>query len=79
MFGKESSISEVYPYFHLDYREQLSSNSDERWNYRITQDGTWEANLYNFYFRVYNRLVQDVEVPFALDDEGIRIGETHIL
>ncbi len=78
MFGKESSISEVYPYFHLDYREQLSSNSDERWNYRITQDGTWEANLYNFYFRVYNRLVQDVEVPFALDDEGIRIGETHV-
>jgi len=78
MFGKESSISEAYPYFHLDYREQLYSNSDERWSYRITQDGTWEANLYNFYFRVYNRLVQDVEVPFALDDEGIRIGETHV-
>ena len=78
MFGKESSISEAYPYFHLDYREQISDNSDERWSYRITQDGTWEANLYNFYFRVYNRLVQDVEVPFALDDEGIRIGETHV-
>ena len=78
MFGKESSIAEALPYFHLDYQEKLSSSPDERWNYRLTQDGTWEGNLYNFYFRVYNKLIQDVEVPFALDKEGIRIGETHV-
>jgi len=78
MFGKESSILEAFPYFHLDYREKLSDDPEERWSYRVTQDGTWECNLYNFYFRVYNRLIQDVEVPFALDKDGIRLGETHV-
>jgi ATP-dependent DNA helicase RecG len=78
MFGKESSIAEAFPHFHLDYREKLSDDPEERWSYRLTQDGTWEGNLYNFYFRVYNRLIQDIEVPFALDKEGIRIGETHV-
>ena len=78
MFGKEASITEAFPYFHLDYREKLTNDPEERWNYRITQDGTWEGNLYNFYYRVYNRLIQDVEVPFALDKEGVRIGETHV-
>ena len=28
--------------------------------------------------RVYNRLIQDVEVPFSLNSEGIRQGETHV-
>jgi len=78
MFGKESSIMEAFPHFHLDYREKMSDNPDERWSYRITQDGTWECNLHNFYFRVYNRLIRDIEVPFALDHEGVRIGETHV-
>jgi len=78
MFGKEASITEAFPHFHLDYREKLTNDPEERWNYRITQDGTWEGNLYNFYYRVYNRLIQDVEVPFALDKEGVRIGETHV-
>ena len=78
MFGKESSIMEAFPHFHLDYRESLSDNPDERWNYRITQDGTWECNLHNFYFRVYNRLIQDIDVPFTLSQDGIRLGETHV-
>jgi len=78
MFGKESSIMEAFPHFHLDYREKLTNDPDERWSYRITQDGTWECNLHNFYFRVYNRLIQDIDVPFALDREGVRVGETHV-
>ncbi len=78
MFGKESSILEMFPHFHLDYQEKLSDNEDERWSYRITDDGTWECNIFNFYYRVYNRLVQDVAVPFALNKNGTRLGETHV-
>jgi len=78
IFGKESSIMEAFPYFHLDYQEQLSDSEEERWSYRITQDGTWECNIYNFYYRVYNRIIQDIEVPFALESDGTRIGETHV-
>jgi ATP-dependent DNA helicase RecG len=36
MFGKETSIAEAFPHFHLDYREKLSDDPDERWSYRIT-------------------------------------------
>lgn len=78
MFGKESSILEAYPHFHLDYQENFSSNPDTRWTHRITSDGRWECNIFNFYMRVYNRLIQDIEVPFALDKNGMRVGETHI-
>ena len=78
MFGKESSIFEALPRFHLDYQEKISSDPEVRWDYRITQDGTWNANLFNFYFRAYNRLIQDAAVPFALDKEGIRVDETHV-
>jgi len=78
VFGKERSILDAFPYFCLDYQEKLSTNPDDRWTYRITHDGTWECNIYNFYYRVYNRIIQDIEVPFALDSEGMRIGETHL-
>lgn len=75
IFGKETSITEAFPYFHLDYQERLQ---EERWSYRITQDGTWECNIYNFYYKVYNRIVQDIAVPFALESDGTRVGETHV-
>lgn len=78
MFGKETSIFEAFPHFHLDYQEKFSDDIDVRWTHRITGDGRWECNIFNFYMRVYNRLIQDVEVPFSLNSEGIRQGETHV-
>jgi ATP-dependent DNA helicase RecG len=78
MFGKERSILDALPLFHLDYQEQLSSDPDQRWTYRLTIDGTWEPNLFNFYYRVYGRLVSNLEVPFHLDKEAHRLGETHV-
>ena len=78
MFGKESSILEAFPHFHLDYQENFSSKPNTRWTHRITNDGRWECNIFNFYMRVYNRLVQDIEVPFVLNKDGIRVGETHV-
>ena len=50
VFGKERSILDAFPYFCLDYQERLSINPDNRWTYRITHDGTWEGNIYNFYY-----------------------------
>ena len=77
MFGKETSIFEAFPHFHLDYQENFSDDPEVRWTHRITSDGRWECNIFNFYMRVYNRLIQDIEVPFSLNREGIRQGETH--
>jgi ATP-dependent DNA helicase RecG len=78
MFGKERSLLEALPHHHLDYHEQLSPDPDQRWTYRLTPDGTWEPNLFNFYYRVYTRLTNNLEVPFLLDKDKIRTGETHV-
>jgi ATP-dependent DNA helicase RecG len=78
MFGKERSILEALPYFHLDYQEHLSDNPDVRWTFRLTLDGKWAPNLFNFYYRVYPRLVEDIDVPFELDKTSIRLAETHV-
>ncbi len=78
MFGRERSILDSLPRYHLDYQEQLSTNPETRWTYRLTLDGKWEPNLFNFYYRVYSRLVNDINVPFQLDRDAIRRGESHV-
>ena len=77
MFGKTDSITDAYgcPQYFPDYREYFSSNPDDRWTDRICPDGTWEANLFQFYYRVYPKLAAALPKPFALKD-GIREDET---
>ena len=78
MFGKERSLLDAIPYFQLDYQEHLSENPDVRWTFRLTLDGKWVPNLFNFYYRVYPRLVEDMDVPFKLDETSTRLAETHV-
>jgi ATP-dependent DNA helicase RecG len=78
MFGCERSILDALPHYQLDYQERLSDDPDTRWTYRLTLDGKWEPNLFNFYYRVYGRLVNDLDVPFQLDRDAVRRGETHV-
>ncbi len=78
MFGKYDSIvnNSGFPSYFVDYREKLTiDNPDTRWTNRIYPDGMWEANLYQFYIRVYNRLIQSLPRPFMIKD-GIRQEET---
>ena len=78
MFGKYDSITNNSgdPMYFVDYRETLATdNPDIRWTHRIYPDGLWEANLYQFYIRVYNRLIQSLPRPFMMKD-GIRQEET---
>ena len=77
MFGKTLSITdeECCPYFFPDYQERLAEDEDVRWSNRICYDGTWEANLFNFYQRVLPRLQSVLPKPFQLNN-NIRIEET---
>ncbi len=62
--------------YFVDYREKIAiDNPDVRWTNRIYPDGMWEANLYQFYVRVYNRLIQSLPRPFMMKD-GVRQEET---
>ncbi|MDY7002527.1 MAG: putative DNA binding domain-containing protein [Cyanobacteriota bacterium] len=78
MFGRQRSILDAFPHYHLDYQERFSTDPEQRWDYRLTLDGKWEPNLFNFYYSVYSRLVNDLDVPFRLDKNAIRAGETHV-
>lgn len=70
MFGKSLSIvdQEAAPNFFPDYRETMSDDPGVRWTDRIYPDGTWEANLFEFYMRVWPIISAKLPRPFALED-----------
>lgn len=75
-FGKQLSIQDpdAVPGFQLDYRERFSEDPNIRWTDRLTLDGTWEGNLFQFYQRVMQKLSigPGVKLPFQRDEEGYR-------
>lgn len=77
MFGTGQAIREKFDNVFMDYRNESEVTSDIRWNDRITYDGTWENNLFNFFTKVTPKLTEDLKKPFKL--EGIqRIDETPV-
>jgi ATP-dependent DNA helicase RecG len=76
MFGREETIREVLPQYHVDFREKLSDDPQLRWTDRLTLDGTWAGNLFQFYLRVIQRLSVDLKLQFQLDTDLFRKGET---
>jgi len=76
MFGLPEVIAapEAIPGFQLDYRERFSDDPAVRWTDRLTIDGTWEANLFQFYQRVILKLSSGpgIRSPFQTDEEGYR-------
>jgi len=80
MFGLEQSIRdpEALPNFHLDYRERLGEDAEQRWSDRLTPDGTWEANLFQFYQRVLPKIVGTLKSPFQLDQNLYRVDDSSV-
>ena len=78
MFGKDEAIRDpaAIPEYHLDYREKLSDDPSVRWTDRLTIDGTWVANLFQFYQRVIQRLTADLKIPFQLGADLFRKDDT---
>ena len=77
MFGRWESIQEGLPGYWVDYQERPEAKTEDRWVDRIYPDGTWSANLFSFYRRVYPRLVADLKVPFRIKD-GQRLDFTPV-
>lgn len=71
MFGKTEAIQDpaALPGYQVDYRERLAEDDETRWSDRIHIDGTWVANLFQFYQRVAQKLGYDpaLKVPFQPD------------
>lgn len=77
MFGRWSSIQEAFPYYFLDYQEQPEAKTELRWVDRLVPDGTWSGNLFDFYRRVYRKLIAELKVPFSIKN-GQRKEDTPV-
>ncbi len=76
MFGDEYKILYEYPEYFLDFRELLDPAI--RWTDRLqSSSGDWTGNLFDFFFRVYGKLVKDVKIPFRLEG-AVRIDDTPV-
>ena len=76
MFGEESEILYEYPQYFLDYQEHFDETT--RWSDRfVSSSGDWSGNVFDFFFKTYNKLTEDVKKPFSL--EGItRVDDTPV-
>lgn len=77
MFGMQHTIAEVFPNYMVDYQERPHAQTEARWIDRVVPDGSWSGNLYDFYRKVYNKLIQDLKIPFELKD-GVRQEDTPV-
>jgi hypothetical protein len=61
----------------VDYQERPEAKTERRWVDRLVPDGSWTGNLFEFYRRVYRKLVSELKVPFAVKD-GQRQEDTPV-
>jgi len=77
MFGTWAAIQEAAPHYFLDYQERPETRAEPTWMDRLVPDGSWTGNLFEFYRRVYRKLVADLKVPFSVKD-GQRQDDTPV-
>ena len=76
MFGNEYDIVREYPQYFLDFREIYDDT--HRWTDRfISSSGDWSGNVFDFFFRAYNKLQLDLKVPFEMDGP-YRVDDTPV-
>ena len=76
-FGDFTYITDILPDCFLDYREKKGEKN--RWSDRVCSgDGNWSGNIFDFYFRIIDKLTADVEKPFKLDSNSLRVEETNV-
>ena len=78
MFGFEYEIVKEFAYYFLDYQEHFDTSL--RWTDRITStSGEWSGNLFDFYYKAYNKLIQNpsIKTPFKLEG-GYRVDDTPV-
>lgn len=61
MFGNEYDIVREFNAYCLDYQERYDAAC--RTDRIVSFAGDWSGNVYDFYFRVYHKLIQDIKAP----------------
>ncbi|MBP5716528.1 MAG: putative DNA binding domain-containing protein [Bacteroidales bacterium] len=66
MFGKGLPIRDRFDNLRLDYIDKSHLIGDQRYSDRLTYDGMWENNLFNFVTMVLPKLTKDLPRPFKM-------------
>lgn len=75
MFGTGLAVRERFSNFRMDYINMCNLIGDERYSDRLTYDGRWENNLYQFFSRVLPKVTADLPRPYRM--EGVqRVDDT---
>lgn len=75
MFGKGLPIRERFGNLRMDYIDKSNLIGEQRYSDRITYDGTWENNIYNFVEMVLPKLLRELPRPFKMEGV-IRVDDT---
>ena len=67
MFGKGLTVRERFDNLRMDYIDKSNLIGDQRYSDRLTYDGTWENNLFNFIRMAIPKLTRDLPHPFSMD------------
>src|SRR5574344_899348 len=67
MFGKGLPIRDRFDNLRMDYIDKTDLIGEQRYSDRLTYDGTWENNLFNFMRMVLPRLTRDLPRPFKME------------
>ena len=77
-FGEAYHITEVFPNYFLDYREECDDKA-VRWLFRThSNEGDWSGNIYDFFSKVRTRMDDDIAVPFANRRDGYRVDRVDV-
>lgn len=77
-FGEAYHITEIFPNYFLDYREECDDKA-VRWLFRThSNEGDWSGNIYDFFCKVRTRMDDDVAVPFANRRDGYRVDRVDV-
>lgn len=78
MFGKHDSIDVVFVDFRIDLLEipgKTYAEANPRYTYRLEE----HENLWEYYFALFERIKNKIDVPFKMSDEGFSIGDSEPL
>ena len=74
MLGTEQLITEQFSDYFLDYREMEEGTC---WTDRVfSSSSDWSRNLFDFYFRIIDRLIASLKVSFRVQNGLDRIDDT---
>lgn len=77
MFGRGVAVRERFDNIRMDYIDETNLLPGSRWSDRLTYDGMWENNLYNFMRQIMPKLVSGLKRPFRMEGM-VRVDDTPI-